>query len=164
MPGWYTASSPDLSYSNLSNVTCDQFTKVSGLHTESKNEFYLFYRASHSDIFIAARKYRRLGRNAVTPSDDKDHSRTTASLNWFNDLNITSSSSSPTTLHRIVQILHSQALSKSHQRYDIFSSDTGSLLRLRLVSGPVAKLCTIGDSRSILYLSMMLQRKVGGIL
>ena len=73
------------------------------------------------------------------PSDAKDHPKTTGPLNWFNDLNVTSISFSPSTLQNATDAVFPSSVEVSPELQFFYSLDTGSTSRFRMVGGPVVK-------------------------
>ena len=125
--GRYTASCPDLRYGNPSNVHRDQFTGVSGLHSESEKVHFITFteprvsgisnRHNHNVTVTATRQGAEDQEGMPSlPSHVKDHPRQLAHLIGL--MTSTSPAVLPAPLrYRMLQMLRSQALS-NHQSYD----------------------------------------------
>ena len=77
------------------------------------------------------------------PSHVKDHPKTTSSPNWFNDLNITSSPPSPSTLQNATDAVFPSSVESPELRYP-YSLDSGSP-RFGMVGRPDIKLQQLTD-------------------
>ena len=152
IPGRYTASCPDLRYGNPSNAHCDQFTGVSGLHSESEKVHFITFteprvsgilnRHNHNVTVTATRQGAEDQEGMPSlHSHVKDNPKTTSSPNWFNDLNITSSppSYSPSTLQNATDAAFPSSVESPELRYS-HSLDSGSPSRFRMVGRPDVKL------------------------
>ena len=127
IPGRYTASCPDLRYGNPSNVHCDQFIGVSGLHSESEkvhlspsqNLEFLGFQIDTITMSLSlppdkVQKIRKECRHCLHMS--RTTPRQLAHLIGL--MTSTSPAVLPAPLHyRMLQMLRSQALS-NHQSYD----------------------------------------------
>ena len=150
IPGRYTASCPDLRYGNPSNVHRDQFTGVSGLHSESEKVHFITFteprvsgisnRHNHNVTVTATRQGAEDQEGMPSlPSHVKDHPKTTSSPNRFNDLNITSSPPSPSTLQNATDAAFPSSVESPELQYS-HSLDSGSLSRFGMVGRPDVKL------------------------